>query len=156
MSESTIIKLIVVGVDGSDCSAEALRRASRLAAMTESKLRVVSAWMWPSAAMGGAALGGVYVDERTTPEDDANAVIDMTVTKAFDDDEPDGLERVAIEGPAARALISASQDAGLLVLGSRGHGGVAGLLLGSVSAECAEHAKCPVLVVHGEHEPSFI
>lgn len=156
MSESTIIKLIVVGVDGSDGSAEALRRASRLASITDSKLRVVSAWMWPSAAMGGAAMGGVYVDERATPEDDAKTIIDITITKAFGDDAPDDLERVAIEGPAAKALISGSEDAGLLVVGSRGHGGVAGLLLGSVSAECAEHAKCPVLVVHGEHEPTFI
>jgi nucleotide-binding universal stress UspA family protein len=54
--------------------------------------------------------------------------------------------RVA-EGPAAEALISASHRASLLVVGSRGHGGFVGLLLGSVSQQCVTHAPCPVMVM---------
>jgi nucleotide-binding universal stress UspA family protein len=51
---------------------------------------------------------------------------------------------------AAKVLLDVSQGAIMLVVGSRGHGGFAGLLLGSVSANVAEHAPCPVLVIHGD------
>jgi nucleotide-binding universal stress UspA family protein len=52
-----------------------------------------------------------------------------------------------VEAPAAEALITASTGADMLVVGSRGHGGFAGLLLGSVSQDCARHARCPVVIV---------
>ncbi|OZC75284.1 hypothetical protein CH251_11015 [Rhodococcus sp. 06-462-5] len=67
---------------------------------------------------------------------------------AFGTDLPAGLKQVARQGSAAKALLEASHDAEILVVGSRGHGGFVGLLLGSVSSQCAEHAHCPVLVVH--------
>jgi nucleotide-binding universal stress UspA family protein len=71
----------------------------------------------------------------------------------FGGDRPAGLVTRVEQGGAARILIDVSQGANLLVVGSRGHGGFAGLLLGSVSSACAEHAACPVLVVHGETPP---
>jgi nucleotide-binding universal stress UspA family protein len=61
---------------------------------------------------------------------------------------PDWFTSVAREGYPDQVLIEASKGAEMLVLGSRGHSGVAGILLGSVSAKCAERASCPVLVVH--------
>jgi nucleotide-binding universal stress UspA family protein len=53
----------------------------------------------------------------------------------------------AVQGQAAGVLLHASRDADLLVVGSRGLGGFRGLLLGSVSRQCVDHASCPVVVV---------
>jgi len=58
------------------------------------------------------------------------------------------IERRVVEGRPAAVLVNESQGADLLVVGSRGHGGFAGLLLGSVSQQCAHHAACPVVIVH--------
>jgi nucleotide-binding universal stress UspA family protein len=63
------------------------------------------------------------------------------------------LRRLVSEGGAAKVLLDTSQGAIMTVVGSRGHGGFAGLLLGSVSANVAEHASCPVLVIHGDQAP---
>ena len=58
------------------------------------------------------------------------------------------IERRVVEGAPATVLVDESRQADLLVVGSRGHGGFAGLLLGSVSQQCAHHAACPVVIVH--------
>ena len=73
----------------------------------------------------------------------------------FGDQRPAGLklELQVREGGAAKVLLGASEGADMLVVGSRGHGGFAGLLLGSVSANVAEHASCPVFIVHGDQAP---
>jgi nucleotide-binding universal stress UspA family protein len=79
--------------------------------------------------------------------------LDDTVQAVFGDQPPPELHREAREGGAAKVLLDVSQGATMLVVGSRGHGGVAGLLLGSVSANVAEHAPCPVLIIHGDQPP---
>jgi nucleotide-binding universal stress UspA family protein len=80
-------------------------------------------------------------------------VLDDTVLAVFGDQPPAGLQRQVREGGAAKVLLEAGEGAIMLVVGSRGHGGFAGLLLGSVSANVAEHASCPVLVIHGDQAP---
>jgi nucleotide-binding universal stress UspA family protein len=138
---------IVVGVDGSANSEQALRWAARLAADFGARLEAVSAWDFP------ASYGFGSVPQDWDPAGDMRKVLDETVRAVFGDHPPAGLQRQTREGGAASVLIEASQGATMLVVGSRGHGGFAGMLLGSVSANVAEHASCPVLVIHGDQAP---
>lgn len=135
---------IVVGVDGSDPSIDALRWGAKLAATLSVGVEAVTSWAWPSTY----GMGGVL--EIWSPEADAKTNQDDAISKAFPGSEPAGLLRTVREGHAARVLLDASADAAMLVVGSRGHGGFVGLLIGSVSAHVAEHARCPVLVIHDQ------
>jgi nucleotide-binding universal stress UspA family protein len=85
-----------------------------------------------------------------SPEREAENVLSDVVRQVFGDAVPDWFTGRVVKGRATARLIQHSADADLLVIGSRGHGGFVGLLLGSVSAICAEHARCPVLVVHAQ------
>ncbi|CCW11694.1 universal stress protein family [Rhodococcus aetherivorans] len=76
-----------------------------------------------------------------------------TVTGVLGSEPGVSVQELVRRGGAARVLLDESRDAQFLVVGSRGHGGFSGLLLGSVSAACAEHAHCPVLVIHGDTPP---
>jgi nucleotide-binding universal stress UspA family protein len=134
---------IVVGVDGSEQSKEALRYAARLAGPLDAHLEVVGAWHVPvSYGLAGPAL-------EWNPKDDITKCVVQVVDDVFGPHRPADLEILVQNGNAAHVLIERSKGAALLVVGSRGHGGFAGLLLGSVSAAVAEHATCPVLVMHG-------
>jgi nucleotide-binding universal stress UspA family protein len=132
---------IVVGVDGSVGSIEALKWAARWAEHTRDKIHAVHAWQKPS------AFGVAYLPPDWQPEDDARAVLEEAIRAAFGDARPPGLLAVLLKGPAALILEAASQGAQLLVVGSRGHGEIVGALLGSVSLHCTAHARCPVVVV---------
>jgi nucleotide-binding universal stress UspA family protein len=134
---------IVVGVDGSRHSVAALRWGAYQAATLGARLEAVTAWEYP-ASFGWASVPGDW-----DPVKDMEKVLRDAVREAFGDRPPAGLELSVREGGAARVLIEASRGATMLVVGSRGHGGFAGLLLGSVSANVAEHASCPVLIIHG-------
>lgn len=81
------------------------------------------------------------------PASNAAQILADSLANAFGDKHPDGLRACVCEGHAAQVLIDASVGADMLVVGSRSHGGFVGLLLGSVSAYCAEHGQCPVVVV---------
>ena len=138
---------VVVGVDGSVPSQQALRWGAHLAAAFGAGLDAVTSWDFPASYGFGA------VPSDWDPATDMRKVLDETVQAVFGDQPPAGLRRLVREGGAAKVLLDASQDAIMLVVGSRGHGGFAGLLLGSVSANVAEHASCPVLVIHGDQAP---
>lgn len=134
---------VVVGVDGSESSKLALRWAARIAAAEDARIDVVGAWEWPY-AYGWTALPVDY-----SPKDDVEKVLTETVDEVFGADRPANLRIGVLEGDPARLLIELSKKALMIVVGSRGHGGFAGLLLGSVSSKVAELAKCPVLIAHG-------
>lgn len=131
---------IVVGVDGSESSISALRYAARLATALDAPLHVVTTWTAPPI--------DPYLAIDWTPETYAGEALDAAIEEVFGKTPPDGLTRAVLPGSASRTLIGLSDTSAMLVLGSRGHGGFVGLLLGSVSATCAEHAHCPVLIVH--------
>jgi nucleotide-binding universal stress UspA family protein len=132
---------IVVGVDGSEASVTALKRGIRLANALNASLDAVATWRWPANyGMAGAV--------EYSPEDDARAILSGAAKSVFGTDVPDWFTPETLEGNASDVLIERSRGAEMLVVGSRGHGGLAGVLLGSVSAMCAEHAKCPVLIIH--------
>ena len=134
---------IVVGVDGSDGASAALRWAVAEAELRHAALDAVTAWHIPYAA-GSPAIGLVIdpEEERAYAHEQLEQVIG-----AIGAHPRVGINRVVVEGGAARALIEAAAGADLLVVGSRGRGGFKGLLLGSVSQQCIHHAPCPVVVV---------
>lgn len=142
MSEN-ISRRIVVGIDGSDSSKVALRWAARLAESYGASVEAVATWHLPVSY-------GVGPVPAWNPGEDMAKCLTQAVDDVFGPDRPAGLELQVIEGNAAGILVDRSEGAFMVVVGSRGHGGFAGLLLGSVSAAVAEHASCPVLVVHGD------
>lgn len=141
---------VVVGVDGSEQSKQALRWAGRIAETFQATIQVVGAWHHPT------SYGWSAVATDWDPEEDTATCLTDAVEEVFGADRPAGLEILTQSGSAAKTLIDHSEGAMMLIVGSRGHGGFAGLLLGSVSASVAEHAKCPVLVVHGNNGPEQV
>jgi nucleotide-binding universal stress UspA family protein len=139
---------VVVGVDGSLHSEQALRWGAFFAGTIGGRVDAVTAWQYPT-AYGWAAPPPTDWD----PSRDMDGVVRDTVQKAFGGHPPVAIEILVREGGAAPVLLEACDGAVMLVVGSRGHGGFVGLLLGSVSASVAEHASCPVLIVHGDEEP---
>ena len=138
-------KVIVVGVDGSPGSRKALTWAAAEAAMRNSDLHVVNVWehtLLPPA-------GSVSVSEHYVPDASQRTADDLIrVVKEELGDEPPVLVSPRVkQGSPAKVLIEESAGADLLVVGTRGHGGFAGLVLGSVSQHVAAYAKCPVTVV---------
>ena len=131
---------IVVGVDGSDPSKLALRWAARIAAAEDARIEVVMAWQMPTLAY--ASIGPIVDMQDSMEKALADAVNDV-----FGQQRPNDMTLRTVQGGGASVLLDASGDALMVVVGSRGRGGFAGLLLGSVSAKVAEHAECPVLVV---------
>jgi nucleotide-binding universal stress UspA family protein len=146
---------IVVGVDGSPGSLAALRFALGQARRSGSVVVAVHAWALPlsEAAPGPFLLelpgpGGRPLDEIVDElARGARARLEAALRQVEAEAEGIEVEARVVEGPSARVLIEASEGADLLVVGSRGHGGFAGLLLGSVSQQCAHHARCPVVIV---------
>ncbi|MDA8266202.1 MAG: universal stress protein [Actinomycetota bacterium] len=140
---------IVVGVDGSDSAKAALAWAVRQALLTGASLQVVISWEIPT----------TYGWVTPLPEDldfeaDARRIVTATVAEVVGSEEPGNLDLTLsiVEGHPAAVLLRESQQAALVVVGSRGHGSFSGMLLGSVGLHLATHAHCPVVIVRDGEE----
>jgi nucleotide-binding universal stress UspA family protein len=154
MTESTTGRRsrVLVGIDGSPAGRAALEFAVREARMRAATLTALMAVQAPDYA---------WIDPylvRPHPEDDtlqrARQALDRILAAAG----AEGLDvdPIVTAMPAPQALVDRSADSDLLVVGSRGHGGFRGLVLGSVSMQCVLHAYCPVTVVRTEPEPNRV
>jgi nucleotide-binding universal stress UspA family protein len=140
------VRLIVVGVDGSQSSRAAVRWAIEQAKLTGASVDAVMAWKYPAATFDRMA--GAEVDFEGTNKEALAEII-----KQEGGPEPAAPVRLVVtEGHPADVLLRASRDADLLVLGSRGLGGFASAVIGSVSLQCVLHAHCPVLVLRDGRE----
>lgn len=136
---------IVVGVDGSPGSRAALRWALRYAEQTGGEITGVLAWAPPNFTEPAPMPPLMSDDElRMRAEKGLREIVDE-VTAALPTSVP--IRREVVRGHAAGVLLDQVKHADLLVVGSRGHGGFAGALLGSVSRHCVTHAPCTVVVV---------
>ena len=149
MTETTTRRRIVVGVDGSDGSRTALEWAMDEAALRGVDLDAVAAWSLPVISDG---FGGVYPlpEQYNQAEADAKALVEAEIEAVRSRQPGVTVNAVVLSGQASDALLAASKDADLLVVGSRGRGGFAALLLGSVSQQLAHHAHCPLVIIPHE------
>ena len=138
---------IVVGVDGSPGSRTALKWAMDQAGLTGATVEAITTWQNP--AQYGTAYG--WTSDAFQGDTYATAMVkalDDTVAEvAAQTSQPVTVLARVVEGHPAEALLRAAVGAQLLVVGSRGHGTFAGIVLGSVSQHCVQHTPCPVVVV---------
>jgi nucleotide-binding universal stress UspA family protein len=145
-SPSNALHRIVVGIDGSGPSQLALRWAADEARRRGVGLHVVSCWDYPVLPWGiyqpPLSAEGLAQDARELAEKEIANVLGSA---------PDlDVSLEVVEGPPSLRLLAFGRAAEMIVVGSRGRGGFAGLLLGSVGQHLAEHAACPVVIVHPE------
>lgn len=156
---------IVVGVDGSQASHDALRWALEEAQLRRAELHVVHVYGPVGEESPYSASYAYSPDMRTaerikdderkwrderqrTVHDRAERIVADVVKSVGDDAGEVDIKREVIAGAkSAQSLIDRARNADLLVVGSRGRGGFKGLLLGSVSQQCVQHATCPVVVI---------
>jgi nucleotide-binding universal stress UspA family protein len=145
MSTSSAAKRIVVGVDGSGSSVGALRWAADEARRRGAGLHVVTCWTQP-VVLSPTSLATI---PATGLERDARELAEKEIANVLGESTEDlDVSVEVIEGPAALRLLEFGNVAEMIVVGSRGRGGFAGLLLGSASQHLAEHAPCPVVIIH--------
>jgi len=150
--DTTTSPRVVVGVDGSPGSRVALVHALTAAARRDAVLEVVGAYPLTYVYTGGFPLH--VPDEDALRKDTESRVRDLVDGVRHElTGRVAGVDRVAVEltvavGRPVPVLLDVAEDADLLVVGSRGHGGFSSMLLGSTTMQCALHATCPVTVVH--------
>ncbi len=140
---------VAAGVDGSADSVAAAHWAAEQAARTGARLELVTAWQYPTS--WGTA---IPLPDGFDPEADARALLDPVVDEVRAAHPGLEVHGRVVEGHPSEVLTEASRHAGLLVVGSRGHGAFTGMLLGSVSRHCVAHSSCPVVVYRAPEPPA--
>jgi nucleotide-binding universal stress UspA family protein len=145
-------KAIVVGVDGSDASQEALRWAADEARLRSASLVAVHAWSFvPAQPIGDPGMlaipAGDLAGQLGAESDAAREALEAAVSAALGAEPGIDVEQKLVEGDAGDALVAESRSAELAVVGSHGRSGLKAALLGSVSRHVVSHAGCPVVVV---------
>ncbi len=135
---------VLVGVDGSEASGVALEFAVEEAVRRKGVLRVVSAWEFSAVPQPEMAIVPEVVEAY---QEQAETLVTEAIARAKELAPDITCEGAAIGGYAGEVLVQEGQTAAVLVVGRRGHGGIAGLLMGSVSRHVADHASCPVTIV---------
>ena len=143
---------IVVGIDGSPASQAALEWGLAEARLRDARVVAIHAWSYiPLAAIGDPGMipmpSGDLPGQLELEQKAAEAELDAALAQAFPEGVPPQVEKRLVEGDAAEALVAESEGAELVVVGSRGRGGLTSALLGSVSGHVLHHAGCPVVVV---------
>ena len=138
---------IVVGVDGSEGSIAALRWAIGEATLRGAVVEAVSSFHVPY--VGAASVMPLMLDPEEF-EAASRAVLRKVVEEVDASTLGEPVRQLVVEGPASTVLVNAGRGASLLVVGARGHGGLTGMLLGSISRQVTEHATVPVVVVPKE------
>lgn len=136
---------VVVGIDGSAASLEALEWAAHQAELTTANLEIVMTWDWPM-TYGWA----VPVPEGYDPEQDVQKAVQQVEADVRAKHPAIEITARVLRGHPAPLLVEESKGADVLVVGSRGHGEFVGMVIGSVSEYSATNAHCPVLV----HRPT--
>lgn len=129
---------IVVGIDGSEASSDALRYAHGEAVSSGAELVAVTVWEVP--VMAAAYITTDEVDGAMDPW------MEGFIAEVLGEDGA-AVKRAPASGSAAAALLEEAEDADTLIVGTRGHGGLAGVIMGSVSHQLANHTPCPLTVV---------
>ena len=117
--------------------------------LTGGTVDAVMAWQFPR-ILRTAAWAPIYVDEAAGLEEDARKTLDAVISDEVKPGDSQLVTTRVVQGDPYVVLREAAADADLLVLGSRGHGGFADALLGSVGQYCVHHAHCPVLIMRGD------
>ena len=143
---------VVVGIDGSDASTDALRWAAEEAKLRAAPLVAVHAWSFvPAQPIGDPGLlavpAGDLPGQLEAEKEQAAAVLEAAVSAARAAAPDVEVEQKLVESDAADALVAESTSAELVVVGSHGRSGFRAALLGSVSRHVVDHAACPVVVV---------
>jgi nucleotide-binding universal stress UspA family protein len=138
------MKTIAVGTDGSPGAEVAVEFAAREAAAHGAALRIVAAWEVPPSVLSA---GGVTPDVYASFEEEARRIAHEAAARVAEVEPQVQVEERVLEGHAGNTLVDETKTADMMVIGRRGHGVLTELLLGSVSHQVADHAKCPVVIV---------